>query len=317
MEELCSCARQFDSSGSRDADEFLTFAASWTVRGTGHTGAIQVMTVHRSKGLTFDIVLIPDLHDLMFRHGQTVGMKLDAQGGVEWLLKLPPKNLTESDPVLGAAMARANAASWRERMAGLYVMVTRAKYANYLFLKPPPKTTSTPSLARVVRQTLTQEGAGSFPIQGKSYPIIATFGDPDWFLTHELKQPLKASAPVRARDAKPAMVQEDLFASPPAVSLASLRKRIPLRAKRPSAIAAVEGSGTFQSARQAAREAGLAVHEALRRVKWAEDASQALAAPGLEPEAVAEARACLRDPGLAEFFANPGPHYHPVEGACV
>jgi ATP-dependent helicase/nuclease subunit A len=52
----------------------------------------------------------------------------------------------------------------------------------------------------------------------------------------------------------------------------------------------------------------LALHEALRRVKWAEDAAQALAAPGLDPEAVAEARACLRDPGLAEFFANPGPN---------
>jgi ATP-dependent helicase/nuclease subunit A len=307
MEELCSCARQFDSSGSRDVDEFLTFAAAWTVRGTGHTGAVQVMTVHRSKGLTFDIVLIPDLHDQMFRYGQTVGMKLDAGGGVEWLLKLPKKNLTESDPVLGSAMARATAANWRERMAGLYVMVTRARYANYLFLKPPPRTTSTPSLARVVRQTLTQEGAGNFPIQGKSYSIIATFGDPDWFLAHELKQPVKASAPVRTRDAKPAMVQEDLFASPPAVSLASLRKRIPLRAKRPSGMAIAESSGNFQSARQAAREAGLAVHEALRRVKWAEDAGQALAAPGLEPEAVAEARTCLRDPGLAEFFANPGP----------
>ncbi len=307
MEELCRCARQFDSSGSRDVDEFLTFAASWTVRGTGHAGAIQVMTVHRSKGLTFDMVLIPDLHDQMFRHGQTVGMKLDAQGGVEWLLKLPPKNLTDSDPVLGAAMARAHAANWRERMAGLYVMMTRARYANYLFLKPPPKTTSTPSLARVVRHTLTQDGAGNFPIQGKSYPIVATFGDPDWFLAHELKPPVKASGPARGRDLKPAMVQEDLFVSPPAVSLASLRKRIPLRAKRPSEAAATESTGRFQSAPQAAREAGVAVHAALRRVKWAEDTGDALAAPDLEPEAAAEALACLRDPGLAEFFANPGP----------
>lgn len=302
LEELCGCARQFDSGGSRDVDEFITFAESWTVRGAGHAGAIQVMTVHRSKGLTFDMVLMPDLHDRMFLTGQTVGMKLDALGGVEWLLKLPGKNLTQADAVLGAAMARAEAASWRERLAGLYVMVTRAKYANYVFLKPPPKSSSSPSLARIVRRALTKEQAGEFAVAGRSYPLVAMFGDGEWFHAHELKATPKAAPPVRG---KPAMVQEDLFASPPAVSLASLRRKIPLRAGRPSEQDGAGGAGgLFKSARQSACEAGIAVHEALRRVRWREDAAAVPAVPGLDREAVAEAAACVRDPGLAEFFVE-------------
>ena len=302
LEELCSCARQFDRSGSRDVDEFLIFAGSWTVRGAGHAGAIQVMTVHRSKGLTFDMVLIPDLHDQMFRYGHTVGMKLDAPGDVEWLLKLPGKNLALADPVLGAAMQRADAAQWRERLAGLYVMVTRAKYANYIFLKPPPRQSTVPSLARIVRETLTQENAGDFSMAGRPYPLIARFGNLEWFHLHELKKPAKPALPPAG---KPAWVQEDLFTSPPAVSLDFQGKKIPLRARRASEEDPAETSGLFKSTRQAAQEAGSAIHAALRRVLWAPEAAAALAAPGLEPEAAREALACVREPGLAEFFTKP------------
>jgi len=305
MEELCSCAREFDRSGSRDVDEFLAFAAAWKVRGAGHAGAIQVMTVHRSKGLTFDVVLMPDFHDRMFLYGQTVGMKTDAQGEVEWLLKLPGKKLTASDPVLGAALARADAAQWRERLAGLYVMVTRAKFANYIFLKPASKPSPTPALAKVIRAALTQEKAGDFSIAGRAYPQIAAFGDPDWWQKHELKVPARGGPPVQNKAMKPSLVQDDLFAAAPAVGQASRRRRIPLRARRPSDQDGTGISGMFKSARQAAREAGVAVHEALRRVEWAEQAETALSAADLEAAAVAEARACLRDPALATFFAKP------------
>lgn len=301
MDELCSCARQFDLGGSRDVDEFITFAESWTVRGASHAGAIQVMTVHRSKGLTFDIVIIPDLHDRMFRHGQTVGYELDDEGGVEWLLKLPKKDLTLADPVLGAAMSRADAAGWRERLAGLYVMVTRAKYANYLFLKPPPKTSSTPSLARIVREALTQEDAGEHSIGGKLWSVVAKFGDPEWFQVHELRTPPPAKLPAKT---KSPWIHEDLFASP-AVSLAAVKRRIPLRAKRPSEVSGGGNGLFFKSASQEAKEAGVAVHEALRRVRWRETAAADLRASGLDPNAGAEALRCAMAPGLTDFFTAP------------
>ena len=307
LDELCGCAREFDSTGSRDADEFLTFADSWRVRGDSHAGAVQVMTVHRSKGLTFDIVIIPDLHDRMFLHGQSAGMQTDAAGAVEWLLKLPKKHIAMADGVLAEAMERAHAATWRERMAGLYVMVTRAKYANYLFLKPgPKKETATPSLARTVRHLLTDSGAGKFLLAGGSYPLLARFGDPGWIQSHGLKAAAVARKP--PAPAASHVMQGDLFASPPAGGPAAAfptTDSIKLRPRRPSEAMADGSGGLFQNAREAAREAGIAVHEALRRVTWAAEAEAAWSGENLDPAAMAEARACVLDPALAEFFAKP------------
>ena len=311
LDELCGCAREFDLSGSRDVDEFLTFADSWTVRDAGHAGAIQVMTVHRSKGLTFDVVLIPDLHDRMFKSGHPLGTKSDAAGELEWLLKLPPKLLAESDPVLTEAIQRSEAAKWRERMAGLYVMVTRAKYANYLFLKPGSKKPSLPpSLAKTVRHLLTNGGAGEFSIGGKSYPLLAEYGNPQWFAGHALKPAgrLTATAPAKTIPAssKTVSVQDDLFAAPlPVVPAAAPRKGFPLRAKRPSGEAEAGSSMLFQSARQAAKEAGIAMHETFRRIEWWDTAPAALTGRDLDQAAVAEVQACLQEPGLLELFARP------------
>lgn len=310
LDELCGCAREFDSTGSRDTDEFLTFSDSWTVRGDSHPGAVQVMTVHRSKGLTFDIVIIPDLHDRMFRHGQTTGLQTDAAGEVAWILKLPKKDIAMSDAVLAETMERANAATWRERMAGLYVMVTRARFANYLILKPGPKKDSgTPSLARTVRHLLTTDGAGEISLAGNSYPLLAAFGDPDWIRQHDLKP---AAAPRRPAPAATApVVQDDWFAPQttetplPASSPEKVKKPIPLRARRPSDRLEPGGGRLFQNAREAARAAGIAVHHALQRVEWSADAAAALSGTGLDSAAAAEARACVLDPALAEFFARP------------
>ncbi|MDB6070755.1 MAG: UvrD/REP helicase [Verrucomicrobiales bacterium] len=313
VDELCGCARQFDITGSRDIDEFLAYARSWTERGASHDGAIQVMTVHRSKGLTFDMVIIPDLgYPYTFINKFTVGRETDDQGEVQWLTRLPNKDISESDPVLSRALERAQGDTWCERLAGLYVMVTRAKFANYLFLPPPPKTDSgSTSLTGIVRQMLGQEDAGHFSIAGVDYPLIAAFGDADWIQDHPIRKAAQPVArpvlPGRAAAPLPATVQPDLFAPPVESKPAVPARAIPLRAKRPSEPEDPDGDdGTlFQTTRQAARAAGTAVHAAFARVRWLEEAEAALSGSGLLPEAVREVRQCLGDPALRAWFAKP------------
>jgi ATP-dependent exoDNAse (exonuclease V) beta subunit len=310
LDELCGCAREFDHTGSRDTDEFLTFAQSWTERGASHDGAIQVMTIHRSKGLTFDVVVIPDLgYPYTFTHRHTTGRETDARGEVQWLTKLPNKDIAEADPVLSQALERANGAAWCERLSGLYVMVTRARYANYLFLPPAPdKPAKSATLPATVRHMLQQTDAGKIGLAGTEYPLIARFGDADWYRAHPIQPstpPAAKAAALPVPDQRP--VQADLFAeTAPAAPPKSPGKTIPLRSKRPSEVPSDENETVFQSARQAAKGAGIAVHAAFQRVEWLEGAEAALAGPGLETGAVAEVRACLREPALDSFFVRPG-----------
>ncbi|MES2708813.1 MAG: UvrD-helicase domain-containing protein [Verrucomicrobiota bacterium] len=230
LDELGGCARQFDSSGSRDTDEFLAFARSWTERGASHDGALQVMTVHRSKGLTFDVVIIPDLgYPYTFINRLPVGRETDAQGEVNWLTRLPGKDIAEADGVLGAALQQSMGNLWCERIAGLYVMVTRARFANYLFLPPAPKKSSRPSgpsLYAAARHMLQQADAGTLRIAGVEYPLVARFGNPEWIRDHpvkieaerEGKTPEDAKSPERKDGGEGkgtgVLVQPDLFGEP-------------------------------------------------------------------------------------------------------
>ncbi|MCX6953740.1 MAG: UvrD-helicase domain-containing protein [Verrucomicrobia bacterium] len=68
---LVGAATEFDESGSRDVAEFLEFAARYTVRDTESPGVVRVMTVHKSKGLGFDVVILPDLE------GKTLAARRD------------------------------------------------------------------------------------------------------------------------------------------------------------------------------------------------------------------------------------------------
>ena len=310
LDELCGCAREFDNTGSRDTDEFLIFAASWTERGASHDGAVQVMTIHRSKGLTFDVVVIPDLgYSRTFNHRHITGRLTDTRGEVQWLTKLPNKDIAEADAVLAGALERANGATWSERLCALYVMVTRARYANYLFLPPAAEEPATASLHATARHTLQQPDAGGINIAGTDYPVVARFGDVNWYLKHDV-QPYVAPAALAAAKTAPSQpaIQQDLFAEAVRAPIERPRKKsIPLRLKRPAEEAERNGGEgpVFQSARAEAKEAGIAVHAAFQRIGWLEGAATALSEPGLEPEAVTEVRACLADPALATLFEKP------------
>jgi ATP-dependent helicase/nuclease subunit A len=188
-------------------------------------------------------------------------------------------------------------------------MVTRARYANYLFLPPAPdKPGKSATLPATVRHMLQQTDAGKIGLAGTEYPLIARFGDSDWYRAHPIQPstpPAAKAAALPVPDQRP--VQADLFAeTASAAPPTSPGKTIPLRSKRPSEVPGHENETVFQSARQAAKEAGIAVHAAFQRVEWLEGAEAALAGPGLETGAVAEVRACLREPALSSFFVRPG-----------
>jgi uncharacterized protein (TIGR02001 family) len=50
-----SAAQQFDETGSRDVAEFVQFAGRHVVRDAEAAAVVQVMTIHKSKGLGFDV----------------------------------------------------------------------------------------------------------------------------------------------------------------------------------------------------------------------------------------------------------------------
>lgn len=287
---LVDAARQFDETGSRDAAEFLEFMERHTVREPEGAAVVRVMTIHKSKGLGFDVVVLPELQGQSLdqaRDGLAVHKADDRS--VQWVLDPPAKAIVQSDPVLDAHLRTAEAEAGYEALSLLYVALTRAKRGLYVVTDPVGKTTSR-NFPRLLAETLgTQElevAVGRLRLPG-----CWAMGDPGW---HE-----------SIAGTRPAPSLEDcqVTAEPAGIPR--------LAAVRPSggsegAVAA----GTLFTLEQGGRGFGEEVHRWLAEVEWigtAETAESWLSR--CERTEVRDAvMAALRAPGLTEVWAKPGVH---------
>ncbi|HET7537285.1 MAG TPA: UvrD-helicase domain-containing protein, partial [Candidatus Didemnitutus sp.] len=98
--QFAAAARLFDETGSRNAAEFVRFMGAFTERETEAARVVRVMTVHKSKGLGFDVVLLPELEGKRLdQRRDGLAVQKAADRSVEWVLDLPPKLFHETDEV--------------------------------------------------------------------------------------------------------------------------------------------------------------------------------------------------------------------------
>lgn len=125
-------AAQYDREGERDLEGFVAFCENTQMRDKADPRTVQVITIHRSKGLEYDVVYMPRLNDSKIRMSQPrSGQLLTLQGSdfkPSWLLCSPGEAVTRLDDRLAAAQAEAKAESGYGSLCKLYVGMTRAKH---------------------------------------------------------------------------------------------------------------------------------------------------------------------------------------------
>ncbi|MBI5768020.1 MAG: UvrD-helicase domain-containing protein [Verrucomicrobia bacterium] len=279
--QLIEAARSFDETGSREVAEFAAFVARHTVREADTVGVVRVMTVHKAKGLGFDLVILPDLEgrSLTVRR-RGLAMKRAADRSVEWVLDLPAEEFFGADPALRAYAEAAAAEAAYEKLCLLYVAMTRAKRAMYVVTEPAG-TSSSRNYPRLLRDTL-----------GESW----SSGDPQWFKT------------VVAPAVPPV--------SPGEIPMLDHRtgSRAPRRPARAASTWGGPGRGQQLAQLFAPRSAdggpglGRAVHALLAQVGWLAGRAEipawiaAWREQGAPEAAVGAAAACLQAPDLAEIW---------------
>lgn len=238
--DLLAAAADFDAShcGGTIDDLTLTLQNRVSMEDPA-SGAIRVLTVHASKGLDFDMVVLPLADDgaiASLREDSPVYLHRPEGGTIQWGLDLPTQAVCEADPVLRAASQDALAEDTYENLCVHYVATTRAKRGLYFLsekLKPDSKARG---FNRLLHASLTQTG-GDYLV-----------GNPTWYET---------TTPKTAADELPEMiplvgrpVQEPRPESP------SARPGHP----HPTAARLLAGSGGFS--------VGTQVHELLAGVEW-------------------------------------------------
>lgn len=138
LNEILAAANDFSAQGG-SIDEWVHLLESRSLRETTREGMIQVMTVHKCKGLGFDVVILPELGG---RKKFTDAGRLDALerkgqlGATEYIIKKPSQEICEADSALKSMMATWQADQCYERFCNLYVALTRAVHATYCIIDP-------------------------------------------------------------------------------------------------------------------------------------------------------------------------------------
>lgn len=289
--QFAAAAALFDAGGRRDPDEFVQFMSGYTVREAESAAVVRVMTIHKSKGLGFDVVILPELQGTKL-NAAPEGLVVHRGPGrrPQWVLDLPKAELAGADEVLRAHVAGAADETCYEALSLLYVAMTRAKRAMFAITEPVAAKSKSNNYPKLLATTLGDEPR---PIRVGGLELAGPWsaGNPEWF---------RAIAPPAPPVAEPAL---EIVGAPPAP------RRV---ARRPSGERAGEfgAAQLFARRERAAAEFGAAVHALLAQVEWCApgevaERERAWRAAGVADEALAHALGCLRAPALAEVWTRP------------
>lgn len=285
---LVGAAAEFDESGSRDVAEFLEFAERFTVRDAESAGVVRVMTIHKSKGLGFDLVILPDLE------GKTLAARRDglavqraADRSVEWVLDLPAKVFAERDPVLAAHIETAEAEAAYENLCLLYVAMTRAKRAMYVVTEPIAAKATSRNFPRLLREALGETWSAGDARWFESLGPVALAG---------AERAASGSTSANRREEREAMLSENLRAV-----------RRPARTPSGLQAGSVGGAVLFSLEGGGGAVFGAAVHECLAEIEWSGPAADRLVGEWERHGGAAqsEAAACFRAEELGGIWARP------------
>lgn len=256
-----------DAQGGISAQQAAEWIERLEVSQSPGSAAVQVMTIHKSKGLGFDVVILPDVPNDSIPSAQF----FDVAENAEWITQTPPKWARDLIPEMREA-EQAWAASQRyEAFCMLYVALTRAKRGLYILLEPPAASQEPdkPSLANWLATSISSSGQPGTVYQKGSQDWTNTVPRQDRPQASASLPPLAAGVPRRER-ATPSGLKDKNF---PAAGFSS-----------------------------GGMEFGSEVHAAFERVAWVDEDSPTLPA-GNAGDMVA---GLLEVPRLRQLFERKG-----------
>jgi ATP-dependent helicase/nuclease subunit A len=229
--------------------------------------AVQVMTIHKSKGLGFDVVVLPDVPNDTIPATQ----HFEVAEGDGWLAQAPPKWARDLIPEIREAEARWGIDQAYQDFCMLYVALTRAKRGLYVFLPKPAEKQDPdkPSLANWLARSVESTGQPG---------VVYQVGAPAWVETIPHASPSRAAHSSR----------------PLAPGVARRERLTPSRLKGDAGFTA-KGSAVGM-------RFGTEVHQALEGVSWIDEKSPNLPAT----DAGKTVAKMLATPRLKPYFERKG-----------
>ncbi len=323
VDSFLRAAKDFDAAGRpHDAVAFRELIKMTKRRDAVDPAKIRILTMHGSKGLTFDMTfsLLTESGALgNFRKPDWSGF-LSAGTVDRPRVLYAPGAPAVLEPELRMAADAALADEASEALCLLYVALTRAKHGSFLLCSPPAKkklehfhpdvfsekkaTFKKRRIAELANDSYrlqdfvfdsvfgdSPDFAPDVPLRVHSYPPIRTLvwrhGERDWF--RSLSSQKKSQPRIWSID----------------WNGGGFRRRDPLSPSNAENAAppAVHADFSGVSSRERAIEFGTKLHAWMERIAWLEDSTPSL--PTDSPELAKHVRACLENPAFRQLFRKP------------
>ena len=232
-------AEEFDvcRKSSDGIPDFLRFVEARHTQENEASRVVRIMTVHQSKGLGFDMVIVSGLDQRNRGHdGIRLALGPEAKE-VQWGVELPSKEFAQHDDVFRRLVEIEAVDEKFAEICTAYVALTRPKKALYVITTKLKDDSDAKNFAR--------------HLSLKFADTPSQFGDENWFNEYNLEEDLPSGAVAKAEFHSP------LQGTPKPASPSSFKTQ------------AGERTG-FVSLSQDAADLGTEIHEALAGIDWFE-----------------------------------------------
>lgn len=198
--DVIAALAEFDAAGTGTPREAARWIADLEIPQSPGAAAVQVLTIHKSKGLGFDVVVLPEIEDVQVPDHGDFKVARGSREGRPWLLEPPPSWVRGMVPAI-SAVEEAWADDQRyEAMCVLYVALTRAKRGLYVLLPEVPKSRKNADEWASMANWIARSAGGGGEVLFQS-------GDPSWWrevgtretVVRSPSQTLGAAVPRRER----------------------------------------------------------------------------------------------------------------------
>lgn len=307
--QLIELAHAQDARGSVRPSAFVRQVHGTKVE-SSNPARVKVMTIHASKGLGFDAVVLPELDRALLAHSPAFLLSRPDPGGpIEAISHCPNKQVRSYSPDLLELWAGHVEFTLRDSLCLLYVAMTRAARRLEMIVQPTDPEKSAPRLswARILRAALVDEGVqdpGESATRLGAAVVLAESGaGADWAAD-------RREAPLVQLDPAPKLTPG--LGLPPAQHTGIASATSLAADARPAA-------ARLAAPDHQARRRGVQLHKLLASIEWLEDlgpeptASPELVAllTGIEPNPTAREslldglRAALAKPQIAAALTRP------------